>query len=255
MADLILMLSPYQWALAVLVALCAGLIKGLIGFALPTIFIMGLSFVVTPSLALAAMILPTVVTNLYQAFRTGIPAAVASTIQFKYFLGIGFLCLMLSAQLSAILPSQIFLGALGGVVTFFSLLQLVGWQLPIQGPSLRAEITMGAVVGFLGGMSGVWGPPTVAYLTALNTPKRDQMRVQGVVYGLGAMALVFAHVISGILTLKTAAFSATLLIPAMVGMAIGTAVQDRIDQRLFKRITLIVLLAAGANLLRRAVMG
>jgi uncharacterized membrane protein YfcA len=95
----------------------------------------------------------------------------------------------------------------------------------------------------------------VAYLTALNTPKRDQMRVQGVVYGLGAMALVFAHVISGILTLKTAAFSATLLIPAMVGMAIGTAVQDRIDQRLFKRITLIVLLAAGANLLRRAVMG
>src|SRR6056300_1321722 len=33
MADLILMLSPYQWALAVLVALCAGLIKGLIGFA------------------------------------------------------------------------------------------------------------------------------------------------------------------------------------------------------------------------------
>jgi len=41
----------------------------------------------------------------------------------------------------------------------------------------------------------------------------------------------------------------------MVGMAIGTAVQDRIDQRLFKRITLIVLLAAGANLLRRAVMG
>ena len=162
---------------------------------------------------------------------------------------------MLSAQLSAILPSQIFLGALGGVVTFFSLLQLVGWQLPIQGPSLRAEITMGAVAGFLGGMSGVWGPPTVAYLTALNTPKRDQMRVQGVVYGLGAMALVFAHVISGILTLKTAAFSATLLIPAMVGMAIGTAVQDRIDQHLFKRITLIVLLAAGANLLRRAVMG
>ncbi len=255
MTDLILNLSPEQWAMAVIVSLIAGLIKGVIGFALPTIFMMGLSVVVAPSLALAAMIIPTVVTNLYQAFRTGLPAAVASTVQFKYFLGIGFLCLMGSAQLSVIVPSHFFLAALGGVVTFFSLMQLVGWQLPIRGPSLRAEITMGAVAGFLGGMSGVWGPPTVAYLTALNTPKRDQMRVQGVVYGLGAMALVFAHAISGILTLKTAAFSAILLVPAMIGMALGTAIQDKIDQRVFRRITLVVLLVAGVNLLRRAMMG
>lgn len=255
MADLILMLSPQQWALAVMVAVCAGLIKGMIGFALPTIFIMGLSFIVPPSLAVAAMIIPTIATNLYQAFRTGIRAAVVSTSQFKFFLGIGFIFLMLSAQMSAILPNQIFLAALGGVVTFFSLLQLVGWQLPIHAASLRAEITMGAVTGFLGGMSGVWGPPTVAYLTALNTPKHEQMRVQGVVYGLGAVALAFAHVVSGLFTVKTAALSVILLFPSMIGMAIGTAIQDRIDQHVFRRITLIVLLVAGANLIRRAVMG
>jgi uncharacterized membrane protein YfcA len=38
-------------------------------------------------------------------------------------------------------------------------------------------------------------------------------------------------------------------------MWIGGRLQDRIDQAGFRRATLVVLLLAGANLIRRAVMG
>jgi uncharacterized membrane protein YfcA len=89
-------------------------------------------------------------------------------------------------------------------------------------------------------------------LTALETPKAAQMRIQGVIYGLGAVALTVAHVGSGILTLRTAAFSALMIVPALVGMRLGFALSDRFDQATFRRATLAVLLIAALNLLRRA---
>lgn len=104
-------------------------------------------------------------------------------------------------------------------------------------------------------MSGVWGPPTVAYLMALNTPKSEQIRIQGVIYGLGALLLVAAHLGSGILRTETISFSAILILPAMAGMWVGFKLQDRINQASFRKATLLVLLVAGLNLLRRGLLG
>ena len=49
------------------------------------------------------------------------------------------------------------------------------------------------------------------------------------------------------------AFSALLVIPAQIGQFLGTRVQDRLDQRLFRRWTLVLLILTGLNLMRRAV--
>jgi hypothetical protein len=111
------------------------------------------------------------------------------------------------------------------------------------------------VSGFFGGLSGVWGPPLVMYLTALDTPKTEQVRVQGVAFGLGALLLLAAHVQSGVVNAATAPLSLALILPAMLGMWAGIAVHDRLDQALFRRATLVVLVLAGLNLLRRALFG
>ena len=92
------------------------------------------------------------------------------------------------------------------------------------------------------------------YLTALDTPKTEQVRVQGVIYGAGAVMLTLAHLRSGILTAETAVFSAVLCVPALIGMALGFAVHDRLDQARFRKFTLIVLVVAGLNLIRRALL-
>lgn len=248
-------LSPMEWTLAFGVLFVAGLIKGMVGFAMPMISIAGLSMVLPPDWALAGLIMPTLVTNGMQALGQGTRAAVNSVRQFRVFLIVGLVFLMISSQLVTRVDPDTFLLMIAVPVALFAVMQLFGLRFTLAAPSARIEAVTGAVAGFVGGMAGVWGPPTVAYLTALNTPKADQMRVQGVIYGLGAVALVGAHLTSGILRSETLVFSLALVLPGVAGMWIGGQLQDRIDQATFRRITLVVLLVAALNLLRRALMG
>ncbi len=81
------------------------------------------------------------------------------------------------------------------------------------------------------------------------------MRVQGVVYGAGAVMLTLAHLRSGVLNIESAKLSAMLVVPALLGIALGFAVQDRLSQDRFRRVTLIVLVLGGLNLIRRGLMG
>ena len=247
--------SAATLAIVFAIAFLAGIVKGAVGFAMPMVLISGLTLILPPQVALAALILPTFVTNGWQALRQGVRTAVATVVKFKVFLICGFVFLVLSAQLVPALNQRLMLGLIGGPVTLFAAFQLAGWHFRLDTQSARAEIAIGGFAGFIGGMSGVWGPPTVAYLTAIGTPKQEQMRAQGVIYGLGALALSGAHIQSGVLRADTVPLSLALIPPALAGMVIGFKVQDRFDQATFRKATLAVLFIAGLNLLRRAFTG
>jgi hypothetical protein len=236
--------------------LLAGVVKGVVGFAMPMIMISVMGSLISPEMALAGLILPTLVTNGMQALRQGPAAAVHSVKRFRVFLLVGLVFMLLAAQLVTAMPVWLMLALIGGPVALFAAAQLLGWkgELP-GGASLKLEIGLAVFAGFIGGLSGVWGPPVVAYLTALNTEKREQLRIQGVLYGLGAIALTGAHLISGVLNGVSVWLSLILIAPAVAGMWIGGRIQDRIDQAMFRKATLLVLLIAGLNLLRRAFFG
>lgn len=248
------LLSPQLWVVALSIALLGGIVKGVVGFAMPMVVISGLSSFIEPELALAGLILPTLVANGAQALRQGIGPAWASAQRFRVYLVVGGVVLLTSAQLVRVLPMGVMLGMIGVPVTLFALLQLVGWRLRLGRQRKDVEAGIGAFAGFLGGISGVWGPPTVLYLTALDTEKTEHMRAQGVIYGLGAVALVGAHIGSGVLRAETIPLSLALIAPALLGQWLGGMVLDRIDQAVFKKATLFVLLIVGMNLIRRSVM-
>ncbi|MEX0369844.1 MAG: TSUP family transporter [Tateyamaria sp.] len=249
------LLPPAIWAIALTIAFLGGVVKGVVGFAMPMVVISGLSSFIDPELALAGLILPTLVANGAQAFRQGVQPALVSARKFWVFLTVGGVVLLCSAQLVRVLPISVLIGIIGVPVTVFALLQLIGWSLTLSRQTARVEAAIGALAGFLGGLSGVWGPPTVMYLTALNTEKSDQMRAQGVIYGMGAVVLVGAHVLSGVLRPETLPLSIALILPALLGQWVGGQILDRIDQTAFKRATLCVLLVVGLNLIRRSLMG
>lgn len=248
-------LTPQSFAIAMAVGLFAGLVKGLVGFAMPMIFISGLSQVMPPDLALAGLIIPTLVTNGLQALRQGAGAAIASLKAFRVFLFVGAVFLLASAQLVPFISARMLYLVIAVPVIAFSILLLSGWQPVVDRDNRRLEAGVGAFAGAIGGISGVWGPPTVTYLTAINTPKADQMRVQGTIYGTGALLLFLAHMQSGVLRVETLPLSFALVPPSVLGILLGFKLQDRINQKAFRRATLIVLLVAGANLLRRGLMG
>lgn len=248
-------ITPFLFGLACLVGILAGIVKGVVGFAMPMILVSGLGTFFPPELALAGIIMPTVVTNVSQAFRNGARAAWDTIVKFRRFLMIVGVFLVSSAQLVNSIPSQIYLGTLGCIILLFALAQLFDLFPRFEEGNKKVETIAAMIGGILGGLSGTWGPPTVIYLTAMNVAKSDSFRIQGVVYGLGSLALVFAHMASGILTVQTASFSAVLVIPAMIGFWIGGRLSDKVDQAGFKRLTLIVLIIAALNLIRRAVFG
>ena len=207
-------------------------------------------------IAIAALILPTVLTNFMQAFRTGLGDAWGSFRKFWRFNLVLFVMILLSAQLVRVLPESVLFILLGGMIVFFGSLQLAGWKPSIrQGFERLTEAGVAVVAGFFGGLTGVWGPPTILYLTALDVPKKESVRVQGVVYLLGSVLLLSAHLRSGVLNAQTVPYSALLMIPAFIGQIIGLKAHDRMDQALFKRLTLVVLVIAGLNLLRRGFLG
>ena len=237
------------------VACVAGVVKGMVGFAMPMILVSGLGTFLSPELALAGLILPTLATNGVQALAQGRAAAMESIRRFRVFLVVGAVFLVLSAQMVRVVPMPTLLLMIGVPVTLFVLIQLLGVRLTIDRPSNTVEASFAAVAGAIGGFSGIWGPPTVMYLTALATPKTEQIRIQGVIYGLGSVVLVGAHIGSGVLNRETLPFSLVLILPALIGMAVGTRLRDRIDQETFRKLTLLVLLVAGLNLIRRGLMG
>ncbi len=248
------LLPPGLWFAALSIALLGGFVKGVVGFAMPMVLISGLSSFLEPEIALAGLILPTLITNAPQALRQGLRPALASARRFWVYLVVGGVVLVASAQLVRILSISVLLAVIGSVVTVFVVVQLAGWGLKLSRQRADVEAGIGVIAGFMGGVSGVWGLPTVMYLTALGTEKTEQMRVQGVIYGLGALALLGAHVGSGVLRAETLPLSVALILPGLLGQWLGNKVLDRIDQAAFKRATLLVLLVAGLNLIRRAVL-
>ncbi|MCW1955259.1 sulfite exporter TauE/SafE family protein [uncultured Lentibacter sp.] len=248
-------LTPALFVLALAVTLLAGVVKGMVGFAMPMIMISGLSSFLAPELALAALILPTVATNLQQAFRHGAKEVWGAVRRFRIFLLTGGVFLLGFAQLVSVIPSHIMLLSIGVSVSLFTGIQLLGWSPSFERAPKRFEALFGAAAGAIGGLSGIWGPPTVMYLSALDVAKKESLRIQGIIYGLGAMLLVVSHIGSGVLNAKTLPFSAVMLVPALVGLQIGFRLHDRIDQQSFKRLTQIVLFVAGLNLVRKGMMG
>ncbi len=238
------------------IALLAGFVKGAVGFAMPMIMIGGLGSFMPPQVALAGLLLPTLVTNFRQMFRSGFGAGFAELRKYWRYNLVFAVTIILSAQLVVQVPAAVVFVILGVVVVVFGSIQLAGVRITIAPHRRRrAEVALAVVSGVIGGMSGVWGPPLILYLLALDLPKEEQTRALGVTFLLGAIILVAAHLKSGVLNAQTLPFSALLLVPALAGLVLGGWLHDRLDQQRFRRLTLFVLVIVGLNLLRRGVFG
>ncbi len=239
--------------LALAITLFAGFVKGAVGFAMPMIMISAFSSFLPPEVALSGLILPTLVTNFGQAFRDGFAAFMQSVVKYWRFLLTTIIFIAISAQFVRDIPQAVFLALLGAPITAYALLQMMGRSLTIRlEHQTRAEWALGVVAGLYGGVSGVWGPPLIVYLMSVGVEKREMLRVQGVVFMIGSVILLSAHLNSGVMTPANTAFSAVLVVPAVLGMVIGMRLGNQLDQARFRWWTQALLVLAGLNLMRRA---
>ncbi len=248
-------LSGQAFAAALAVTLFAGFVKGAVGFAMPMILVSAFAIFLPQYMALAGLILPTLVTNLSQAFRQGVGPARETTVTYRRFLIATVTCIAISAPFADAIPRMVYLLMLGLPITIFAALQLAGKSLAIHLDHRdRAEWGLGVIGGLYGGVSGIWGPPLLVFLLSTGADKVTMIRAQGVVFLIGAVALLAAHLTTGLLNPQTLGFSAALCLPALVGLFIGYRVQDRLDQARFRRWTQGLLVVTGLNMVRLALV-
>lgn len=256
MADSLSLLTPALFAFACAVTLLGGFVKGAVGFAMPLIMISGMGIAIDPQLVVACIVLPILFGNGMQVMRSGLASARDAVREHWRYISLVCVMILMSAQFLTSIPTDAMFVVLGIPVVGLCTVQLAGWKPVINGRMRRPfEWMAGTLSGILGGLAGTWGPPTVLYLLALNTPRDKQMSIQGVIYGLGSVMLFAGHLRSGILNAQTLPLSAAMVVPAMVGMWLGFKLGDRFDQGKFRRVTLWVLIIAGINLIRRGVLG
>jgi len=237
------------------VAACfvAGFIKGIIGFGMPMIILGSSAAISLPSLGLAVLILPTVVTNIYQVSMFGRTELIASVKEFKIFFFSCLLGLFAGAKIFVAANLNTLVGGIGLVVLVLSFLQLIRINGPKRNNSMRLSSIFGAITGLLGGGTGIWGPTTVLYLTSIATPKQNQILVQGVTFAGSSIFLLIAHLYTGIFDHNTGPLSAIMILPAMIGMLFGVSVQNYLNQDKFRLITLISLCFGGVYLMFRSI--
>ncbi len=242
------------FALCIAITLFAAFVKGTVGFAMPLIMIGSFSAFLPPELALAGLILPTLFTNLSQAFRDGLAVALDTARTYWRFLTATLILIPVSATFVDDIPRTVFLLVLGVPLTVYAGLLLAGRSLAIRlSHRVRAEWMLGVAGGLYGGVAGVWGPPLMVLLLSTATPKVQMVRAQGVVFLLGAIVLTSSHLATGVLNAHTLPFSAALVLPAMAGLFLGYRIGDRLDEALFRRWTHALLVVTGLNLIRQAI--
>lgn len=234
-----------------------GFVKGAVGFALPMVVISGLGSLIGAQETIGILIVPMALSNIWQTMRQGLAAARETFWEFWRLYVVMGVTITIVAQLVPAIPGSVLFTLLGLLVSGAAALQLAGWtpRAPSNGRSRnRIEVATGLVAGIAGGLAGAWGLPVLCYLIACSVEKTRMIRAQGIAFLVGSVVLVGAHLKSGVLNAVTLPMGFLMIAPVMAGMWFGLRLQDRLDQRLFRRITLAVLLIAGLNLLRRGLL-
>jgi uncharacterized membrane protein YfcA len=238
-------------ATAAVAFVAAGFIKGVLGFGFPIVALIVLTLAIGLFDALAIIIVPTIVTNIWQAFSGPYLRDIFSR------MGLYFATSMASILLSSVFLAQVdvnlLTGLLGVVLFVFAISRLLKVEITV--PRER-EPTLSVVLGFFNGLvtgfTGSFMVPSVLYMQALGFGKDMLVQAMGVFFALSTITLTVSLGRNGLITLEDATMSTMALVPSFAGIYAGRWTRDRIDEAQFQVIFLAGVLALGSYIAWRS---
>lgn len=223
----------------------AGFIKGVVGMGLPTVAMGLLSLAMPPAAAAVLLIVPSLVTNIWQLlagpkltalvqrFASMMLALVAGTL-----LSIGVLTGDSSSLASA---------ALGAILAAYGVLGLTARKFAVApGVEARLSPVIGLFTGLITGATGVFAIPVVPYLNSLGLAKDELIQALGLAFTVATLALAAALALAGKFQPDSAGGSLLAVAPALVGMYIGQQLRNTLQPQTFRRWFFIGLTALGS---------
>ena len=247
------MTDPVALAAVAAVFLLAGAVKGVIGLGLPTVSLGLLAMAFNLTTAMALLLAPSFVTNLWQACVGGHGSEILR--RTWPFLLLATTAVWFGAEALTTVDAHVLTGLLGLLLIAYAGSSLAGMRLSLD-PGRRAWVgpAAGAVKGVLTGMTGSFVVPGVLYLQAIGLPRDMLIQAMGILFTLSTAALAVALGGRNVLGADLPAVSALAVVPALLGMALGRRVRAELSEALFRRVFFAAILVLGGCILVRAVM-
>jgi len=245
--------SAFAIAIIASTFVLAGMVKGVIGMGLPTVAMGLLALVMPPVQAAALLVVPSLVTNVWQLVAG--PSFIALIKRFSImmvaicvgtFAGIG----LLTSSAGAIATA-----ALGAVLAVYGVVGLISARFVASPRSERwFSPIIGLITGVLTGATGVFVIPAVPYFNSLGLEKEDLIQTLGLSFTVSTLALAVGLIATGQFKAPVAISSMLAVLPALGGMFLGQRVRNRLNAEVFRRWFFVGLLVLGTYMVVRAIV-
>jgi uncharacterized membrane protein YfcA len=229
----------------------AGFVKGVLGQGLPTVAVGLLALIMSPGEAAALIVIPSLVTNVWQAWSG---PSLAPLIRRLWptlsaaFVGT-FLATIFGLGLLTPEAASVARRALGGALIVYGLLGVSRVQLRVPPASERwLGPPLGVATGIVASATGVVMFPIIPYIQALGLQRDDLVQAQGLSFMVSSFALMFVVLGNGTLNTANAAASIGAMAVSFIGMFLGQYVRQLIRPDVFRFLFFVGMLALGVHL-------
>jgi uncharacterized membrane protein YfcA len=233
--------------------LLAGFVKGTLGLGLPTVAMGLLATTMPPGQAIAIVIVPAIVTNIWQTF---VGPYLRDIIKRLWPLMLGTVVgIWINAGLLTRPYAAYGTVVLGVLLVIYAIVGLSRFNFKV---ARRNEKWIGGIVGVITGLisaaTGVQVIPSMPFMQAIGMEKDELVQALGVFFTTATIALAFNLTASGLLTEATALPGAVAMVASFTGMFIGQAVRTRMQPDVFRRWFLIAMILLGIYLAGSALL-
>ncbi len=239
--------------IAVAAFIVAGTIKGIIGLGLPLTSVAIISSFLPLTTALAIVVIPVLVLNMWQAAQ-GLDFRIVFR---RLFLLNLFACIgiALGAYLLVVIDIRILTVLLGIAIGGYVLIDMFHFRLDI---AREREAPWAVGLGFAGGVlcgaTGSLAAPVILFLHGIKLERDAFVQAIGMVFFITSFMWAAALIQNGIMTWETSKLSAAAILPAAAGMIFGTWVRSKIPPERFRKLVMGFLFLLALNLIRKGLM-
>ena len=234
--------------------LIAGTVKGVIGLGLPTVSLALLTVAIDLPTAMTLLLVPSFVTNLWQALVGGNTRLILQRLW--PFLLLATVTIWIGASALTRVNLSLLSALLGALLVAYAGANLGGLRLTISPrQELWAGPLIGLVNGVLTGMTGSFVVPGVMFLQAIGLAREVLIQAMGMLFALSTLALAIALQRNALLTAEHGVLSIAALLPAILGMLFGRWIRRGISEQLFRKLFFISLLVLGTYIIFNALGG
>lgn len=244
-------MTEFQIGIATLAFLIAGIVKGAVGIGQMTTAVALLGLGLDLRTAIPLLIIPALVSNLWQAGRGPEAPAMFRRFALANLLG-GFGIVAGTAILFAVDPSLLSAG-LGALIALYATANLARLD-PAVPPSIERWATppMALVSGLVTGATGSLHLLLAAWYAALRVPRAAYIQAIGLTFLIASLFWAGSLVWQGALTIPVALWSGAALIPTFIGMALGGWLRNRVSEAIFRKGLMVFLLILSVSLIAKA---